>query len=376
MRLSAHSESFRPLKNRSAGFNENTGIRLPVPLTARRCACPAGRVRFSNDGGECLGLSGAQVLNAMLGQGEGSVLKYRLRDQQHLIWTEETSVWGNQNFGCLLIHMEMDPKDIDRSQIAVLTEVELLKRQEPGEADLARAVAQLEVEYWKRLAEVTGRAETLAYFNSVGDWKGRDRYVSDLKKVSPADVRRVAAKYLRLENLALLEYLPLAGGEPRNPTAEGMLQTLEGLLEPSADQMQAKRDKETAQYLRIPQGSGGFKFSEIQYPFQVASILRGPEMYIREDHTSPLLTVGVYFPGGKFAESKSNAGITKLMTDLIVRGNRDMQASRFSHQLEVYGGQLEPVVTDDYFGFNVSIMSANFEAGFNLLKQAIKSAGF
>jgi len=317
-----------------------------------------------------------EVLSAMLGLGEGSILKYRLRDQEHMIWSGESSLWGHQNFGCLLIRMEMDEKDIDRSQIGILTEIELLKRQEPVEAELARAVAQLEVEYWKRLDTVTGRAETLAYFDSIGDWKGRDRHISDLKKVSPADIRRVATKYLRLENCALLEYLPLSGEDARNPTVEGMRQTLGGLLEPSADQQQAKRDKETAPYLKIPQGAGGFTFSEIQYPFQLASILRGPEMYIREDHTSPLVTMGIYFPGGKFDEDKGNAGITRLMTDMIVRGTPDMRAGRFYHQLEVYGGQIEPVVSDDYFGFNFSILSANFEAGFNLLKQAVKSPVF
>ena len=63
----------------------------------------------------------------------------------------DKSFCNNQNFDCLLIRMEMDPNDIDRSQIAVLTEIELLKRQELREADLARAVAQLEIEYWKHL---------------------------------------------------------------------------------------------------------------------------------------------------------------------------------------------------------------------------------
>jgi zinc protease len=317
-----------------------------------------------------------EVLGSVLGLGEGSVLKYRLRDQERLIWSEETSLIGNQNFGCFLIRVEMDPNDIDRSQIAALTEIELLKRQGPGEADMARAVAQLEIEYWKRLDTVTGRAESLAQCDSLGDWKRRDRYVSELKKVSPADVTRVAKKYLRLDNCALLEYLPADGVERRNPTAEGIRSTLEGLLEPSANQQQAKREKDTTPYLKIPQDVGGFKFSEIQYSFQVASILRGPEMYIREDHTAPVLTMGFFFPGGKFVENKNNAGITKLMIDLVARGNPEMQASLFSQQLELYGGRVEPVVTDDYFGFNFSILSANFETGFNLLRQAIKTPVF
>ena len=64
------------------------------------------------------------------------------------------------------------------------------------------------------------------------------------------------------------------------------------------------------------------------------------------------------------------------MTDLMAQGSPEMQASRFSQQLELYGGQVEPLVTDDYFGFSFSILSGNFDAGFNLLKQAIKAPVF
>ena len=317
-----------------------------------------------------------EVLSAMLGLGEGSVLKYRLRDQGHLITSGGTTLWGDQNVACLLIGMEMDLENIDRSQIAALAEIELLKRQDPDGADVVRAVTQLETAYWKRMEEVSGRGVTIAHFNSSGDWKGRDRYLSDLKKVKPSDIKRVAAKYLRLEAISLLEYLPVEGAEARNPTTEGMRQTLEGLLEPSTDEQQDKRSKEIVPYLKIPKSDVSFKSSEVQYPLQVASILRGPEMYIREDHTSPLITMGVYFPGGRFNENPNNAGITKLMTDLLARGSREMRDSRLNHQLEVYGAQIEPVVRDDYFGFNFSILSGNFEEGFNLFKQIIKTESF
>lgn len=317
-----------------------------------------------------------EVLSAMLGLGEGSVLKYRLRDQDHLIASGETTLWGDQNIACLLIWMEMDPDNIDRSQIAALTEIELLKRREPEEADLVRAVTQLETAYWKRLEEVSGRGETSAHFNSLGDWKGRGRYLSDLKKVKPSDIKRVATKYLRLEAASLLEYLPLQGDDARNPTTEGIRQTLEGLLGPSADEQQDKRSKEIVPYLKIPKSVVSFKSSEVQYPLQVASILRGPEMYIREDHTSPLITMGVYFAGGRFNENANNAGITRLMTTLLASGSREMRDHRLYHQLEVYGAQIEPVVRDDYFGFNFSILSDNFEEGFNLFKQIIKTQSF
>jgi zinc protease len=316
-----------------------------------------------------------EVLAAILGLGEGSVLNSRLRDQMGIIWAEETCLLADQSFGYFLIRMEVDPENIDRSQIAALTEIELLKREELDKADVIRAQAQLELEYWKRRDTVTERAEALAYYEALGDWKRTNRYISEIKKVGPSDIKRVANKYLRLERCSLMEYLP-ASEAARNTTVEGMLQTLEGLVEGSADQERAKREKEVIPFMKIPEFVDSFRYSEVQYPFQMASILRGPDMFIREDHTAPLIEMGLFFRGGKFSEKTENAGITRLMTQLMIMGTKDMPARQFYRQLEIYGGRVQPVVHDDYFGVMFSILSSNFSAGFNLLQQTIKAPGF
>jgi zinc protease len=316
-----------------------------------------------------------EILTAILGSGEGSVFVSRLRDQKGLILKEETKLASFPDFGYLVIQTEVDPKHIDLSEIALLTEIELLKRDEPNQADMVRAVSQLERSYWKGLETATGRAQALEHFESLGDWKQRDHYISELRQVKPSDVKRVANRYLRLENCSLLEYLP-ATGEERNLSTDTVRKTLEGLLGPSADQEQEAREKEVVPAIRIPSGNDSFKFSEIQYPFQLASILRGPDMFIREDHTAPMIDLGLFFPSGKLAENKENAGITEFMVNMMLRGSKDQSGTHFHRQLEIYGGQIEPVVTDDYFGFYFSILSRNFGEGFDLLREAIKSPGF
>lgn len=84
-----------------------------------------------------------EVLSAILGLGEGSVLNSRLRDQKGLIWKEESNLLAGKDFGYLMIQMETDPQNLDKCQLAVLTEIELLKRNEPNETDMARAFAQM-----------------------------------------------------------------------------------------------------------------------------------------------------------------------------------------------------------------------------------------
>jgi zinc protease len=315
------------------------------------------------------------VLAAILGLGKGSVLNSRLKDQKQLILSEETTLSTYADSGYLSIQMEVQPKDIDRSEIAVLTEIELLKREEPDRIEMERALAQLERNYWKSIETVTGRAQMMAHFERLGDWQRMDRYISDLRRVTPSDITRVAKRYLHLSNCSLLEYLP-ASGEERNLTTDSARQTLEGLLIPATDQEQAERAKEVVLEVKSPAEDGSFKFSEIQYPFQVASILRGPDIYIREDHTSQLIDIGIFYRSGKLGEKKENAGITKLMLDMMLRGSKEITETRFHRQLEIYGGHIQPVVAEDYFGFYFSILSKNMGAGFDLLRQVIKTPDF
>ncbi|MDM7995467.1 MAG: pitrilysin family protein [Acidobacteriota bacterium] len=316
-----------------------------------------------------------EVLNAILGTGEGAVLNSRLKNQMKLIYRAQTNLRAQRDSGCLVLQMDVDPENIDRSEIAALTEIELLKRKGPDEAEMVRAKAQLERNYWKRRETVSERAGLLAYYDAQGNWKRPANYLSEIRNVEPADIRRVANKYLHLNRCALLELLPEAG-PPRDTTVEGMRQTLEGLLEASADQEWAKREKEVAPFFKIPESKDTFRFSEVEYPFQVASILRGPDMYVREDHTSALIEMGFFFRGGKLMEKKENAGITCLLTHLMLLGTKEIPAPQFHRQLELYGARVEPVIADDYFGFMFSVLSENFSAAFDLFQQAVKAPVF
>lgn len=314
-----------------------------------------------------------QVLASALGLGEGSFLTSRLRDAKKLIYSSEAVLSSYPGFGWFTIEVRTAPANIDAAELAVLTEVERLKRVELSDVDLARAVAQLERAYWAGLETVGARGRALAHFEMLSGWKLMDGSVGQLRKVTAADVKRVAAKYLRLENCSLLEYLP-ESAEERKLNPEGLRSTFESLLEPSVEEELAKEEKETRLAIKIPPAPPAFKSSEIRHQFQTASVLRGPELFIREDHTSPLIDLGIFFPGGKLGETGENAGITMLMTRLMLRGGEDVR--HFYRQFEVYGATVRPVVADDFFGFHVSAPSRNFEEAFLMLLETIRAPNF
>ena len=316
-----------------------------------------------------------EVLRAMLGTGAGSALRRRLVVEKKIALRADADLLSYSDLGYLTVRVEMDPKDIVQAELDTLTEIELLKSREPEDDEMARACAQLERQYWITLQTVNGRAHMLAGFEARGGWKGMNGYLARIRQVKPAEVVQAAAKYLRLENCSLLEVLP-ATAEPRNLTAETALRTLRQLIGPSVEQETAEREKEVVPALSIPTGSGDFKFSEIRYPLRAASILRGPELSIREDHTAPLIQMGFFFPGGKLLEKKENQGITELTLHSMLQSSAKKSAVEIYRQLDIYGAEVMPVVSDDFFGFYVSTLSKNIEGSLEILGEMVNSPKF
>ena len=313
-----------------------------------------------------------EVLRAMLATGESGILNRRLKYQKGIILGAAAEQASYSDIGYLRFRLDLDPKDLDLCEIAAFTEFEILKHQSPDEAELERARAQLLREYWEAIQTVSARADRYARFESEGGWRGANDYPARIAQVKWADVARVAARYLNLDNCALLESLPASAG-PRNVTAGVIQSTIKDLLPSAAAQELAEREKATVPGLDIPAPPKKFVPSEVRGVFRTASVLRGPDLFIREDHTMPVIHLGFFFAGGKPAETKTNAGITCLMLRTMLRDSKTRAADQLYRQLEVYGAALTPIVTDDYFGVFFSIPSANADSGLELLSEMIKS---
>lgn len=339
-------------------------------------ALPMVWIGFRTAGASAPDYPALEILGAMLADGEASLMNRRLRDRKRLIYGSRGKLLGYADRGLLSLGMLVDAKDVDRCEIAAFTELELLRRAKPDPEDMARAVARLETAYWAGLQTVSQKARALAALELRGEWKSSlGSYPARWRKVKAEDVQRAARRYLNLEDAVLVECLPL-GHEERNLTSEGMQELLRGLLESSAAQELAGREKETKPAFEIPEPPAGFKPSELIYDWRRASILRGPDLYVREDHTQPIVYLGFYYAGGRLLESAADSGVTALMLQGMLRDTTDRSAEDVHRQLELYGGHLTPVVDKDYFGIELVVSSANIEPALDELIGLIKSPKF
>ena len=83
--------------------------------------------------------------------------------------------------------------------------------------ELARAAARLETAFWRRLASSHGRAEALGEFEiATGDFRRLFGRGGEYARVTPDDVRRVAAQYLATGARSVVVARPKGGKADRS----------------------------------------------------------------------------------------------------------------------------------------------------------------
>lgn len=308
-----------------------------------------------------------RVLTTLLGEGWGSVLNLRLKEDLKLVNSLSSRLDAVKGVGMFSVQLWLEPQNLDKAELALLTEIEALKERDISEQDLQRAVALIEKDFYTELETVDGRAQTLARFEDVGGFKALDTYLDKIRKVTADDIERVLKNYFQTSRCSILEYQPRSA-EARGYTPDSFRQTIDQILPPSVQQRLSEKPEKDLLHAFKPSNTK-YKFvpRQLVSPLVRSSIRGGPEIFIKEDHTTPLVSLGVFFSGGKLLEDETNSGITELMLRTVLKGTEKRPARFIATQLEIWGGEVSPVVEDDYFGYTLTILSKNAEDALKLL---------
>ncbi len=87
-------------------------------------------------------------------------------------------------------------KKIEDVEKALLDELEKIKKDPPSEREVQKAKNQIEASFIMGQDSIYMQAKTIGSFEMIGGWRLIDRYLEGIRKVTPGDVQRVAAKYL------------------------------------------------------------------------------------------------------------------------------------------------------------------------------------
>jgi zinc protease len=273
------------------------------------------------------------VLGIILGSGNSSRLYRQVQQKQGLVTSISAGAYTPSDPGLFLVAATSEPGNRSAATDAILEEIKQLATNKITDAECRKAVKKSLTAHYDNLKTMENQAGDLAYSDLlVGDPGYSEKYLKDLRRVTPADLQRVAAKYLTDNNLTIVTLSPPAG------TA-----------------------KETQTTAVAPAGIQIQKFT----------LPNGLRLLVREDTKLPLVDVKAMFRGGLLAETDANNGITKLMSELLDKGTATRTAEQIADAIESVGGSLGTEAGNNSFNVSARAMSDDLDLVLDILADVV-----
>ena len=318
----------------------------------------------------------------MLTEGESSILNRQLKQERGWVSSVDSSSLDLKDKGYLVFRLNLDSAYLNSASVAFFAELEKIKSGGFDEQDILRAKSLLERKAYLDREELAGLGFQLAHYEALASYREWREGIRKLRAVTREQVVRAAKTYFTLSRCSLLEYLPNRAG-PRDVTTESLLAFLEQQL-PAAvkesreleDSMEPKSlQKGEASVTRLPAATE-ISSAWVDLPLTEYSILRGPGVMVKESRALPLISIGVFFPGGRIFEGRSNNGITELMVRTSAKETLRKDAFHLLANLEQNGAKLETRVEPDFFGYVLTGLKGGFEKNLDALLAVLREPRF
>jgi zinc protease len=293
------------------------------------------------------------VVGILLGQGESSRLNMAVKRNRQLVNEVYAYTYTPRDPGLVVVGASLFG-DVVEAQRGILREVFRLTREEVSalELDKARTIIESDAVYQKET--VQGMARKLGYFETVaGGAEMEAAYHRQIRTLTPARLREVAATYLRTDNLTI------AVLRPQKEQAGDV--GLDGRLAAAA------REEEVA---------AAERFAAAQVPVGADGVVKrvlpnGVRILVKRDPTVPIVAFRAVWVGGLRYEDARTNGINYMLASLVTRGTTTRGAESLAQEVEGMAGSIGGFSGRNSFGLRAELLSRNWERGMDILADCI-----
>lgn len=313
-----------------------------------------------------------RILAHVLGSGRSSRLFQAVKEREGLVDSIGMGLQSFQDIGVMAVVAGCAPDKARAAMDAIQAELQGLRREPPAAGEIERARTAIEFQHHQSRSEVLGQSAILAYYEAMGGFALADEVVERLRQVSAKDVRKVAEKYLDIDGVTILEYVPdSAKVDEIDPAVlQDDLRRVSPAAPPS-DETGARGVPATAA-ATPPQVQTGVAAGPVtRHRFE-----SGPLLLLEENHDLPLVSFCVAFRGGRAGEGRGKCGITRLMQSTMVKGTPQREASRLATEVDALGTSIERMIDEDYFGFAMTVLSKHARRAFGILMDVVRHPAF
>ena len=302
------------------------------------------------------------VAASVLATGKASRL-YRAVRERKLASAVGAYDYTPTELGVFVVSAETEPEKTVRAGQAIWSELRRLREERVPDHELERLRRIFEARWVRRLETAEGRANYLAEWEALGDWRLGERYFDRYMSTDSSAVHRVVSKYLRPERAAALVYRPESAA-PVAGDADQMLALLEGAESEALPAIPART-------FPISVTTGRATFERHEAGVDIFRTRTGVPVLVRRKPGAAMAHVALHIAGGSVEEPAHHAGLTLLTARTMLKGTTTRTAAQIAEDSEMLGATISASVGSDSFGWSFSVPKARLSAALELLGDVV-----
>ena len=238
-----------------------------------------------------------------------------------------------------LMTLEGSPSQgVENSAVETALEAEVTKLQTTpvSQDEITRAIQQFEASFVYHHDSVSEQADQLGEYAAIGLPHYLDTYLDKIRQVKPADVQRVAQKYLNADNrtVAYFEPQPLPpGAAPPPPPVTDNFGAAKPVTDPRQKALLAALDKKYNQATKTT--------STVHQPKPTRVVLpNGLVVIVQENHANKTVALSGLVRAGSVFDPEGKYGVAGLTAEMLGRGTETKSALQLALALESVGAGL------------------------------------
>ncbi len=278
------------------------------------------------------------LLAMVLGSGDSSVLWHEIRERRGLVHSIDATSWNPGTGGLFCVFFTADPDKRLPAMDAIGATLARCAARGFTTAQLRKAIRQLVVSEINVRKTMSGQASRLGAAEVVvGDLDYSRSYFERLRVIKPAELRRVARRYLVPSRLTAVSLNPAAA---RATTAA-----------------------EATASAPLPD------FEEIKLP-------NGARLLLQPDRHLPNLHLRFVMQGGPLYEAPGRRGTTALLATMLTKDTRRRTSAQVAQFIEEVGGSFYPFSGNNSLGVAVEVLPPDLARALAVLEEAVCAPAF
>jgi zinc protease len=315
-----------------------------------------------------------EVLDGVLSTGESSRLHQALVYRDRIAAQASSFVDIKQGRGSLAVYAILSGgQSAEAGEAALRREVARFRDEAVSAAELAEAENELLTAALRGRETAEGLASAIAEAVIVdGDARAADRRLERIAAVTPADIQRVARRWLRDEASAAIRYLPEEAG---TAAAEDEIATAATV---QAAELRAPADVRIVEpapaAARVAPPAPG---PEIVPPVPAPNVQRlanGLAVVTVESHGLPIVTASLVAAGGAASDPAGRAGAAGLAAAVMTEGTRSRTAERIDREVEALGSSLSSEAGWDGALIGITVQTAELDPALAIIADVARNA--